>query len=516
MSGLLLQIGATKLVVSVVLAGITWIVHRRVGRPAVSHTLWLLVLVTLLVPAVVSLPVLPAQPDVVIGMSATGSAEVVLAEGTFDSARGARFGTIAGPGVAIAWLLGTMGLLTWSLLQTVRFQRRLTSASRPAPRHLQREAAAIGHDLGLVRIPEVLTTGAHITPMVWWIGGRVRVLVPSFLLTELSRDELHAILAHELAHVRRRDHLVRWLEWLACAVFWWKPVAWWGRHQLRIAEESCCDRLALDAGRSSPGTYANALLRVVANASQSSGFPPPLPATAAGGVGSSQVLERRLRMIISTDTRSPAPRLRAFTWGAVLCVLPFGLIYCDRATTPVADEEEAAPEAKTLENPGETFAGDLTDILTRREEDIHRSIQEKVESGALDEYRGGLLSAYVSGAKAGLLIHYEGRDLSDEEKQAVADRLTASAARVNLAPGAAMVNATVFRELLMHQLVTEILARDAEFIRNFRKVQLLRVPRPPLPLIVREKPPSSNPDPREAAGSSSGPQEAAATLMTEP
>ena len=88
MSGLLLQIGATKLVVSVVLAGAAWIVHRRVGRPAVSHPLWLLVLVTLLVPAVVSLPVLPAQPDVVTGMSATGSAEVALAEGTFDSARG--------------------------------------------------------------------------------------------------------------------------------------------------------------------------------------------------------------------------------------------------------------------------------------------------------------------------------------------------------------------------------------------------------------------------------------------
>ena len=514
MSGLVLQIGATKLVVSVVLAGTVWMVHRRVGSPAVSHPLWLLVLVTLLVPAVVSLPVLPAEPDVVIGTSTTGSAEVALAEGDFDSARGARFGNIAGPGVAIAWLLGTMGLLTWSLLQTVRFQRSLTRASWPAPGHLQREAAAIGHDLGLARIPQVLTTGAHVTPMVWWVGRRVKVLVPTFLLTELSRDELHAILAHELAHVRRRDHLVRWLEWLACAVFWWNPVAWWARRQLRIAEESCCDRLALDAGSSGPGIYANALLRVVANASQSPGFRPPLPASAAGGVGRSQVLERRLRMIISTDTRSPAPRrLRFATWGAVLCALPFGLIYCDKAATPV--EDEPPPEAEMLEDPGETIASDLADILTRREEDIHRSILERVESGALDEHRGGLLSAYVSGAKAGLLIHYEGRDLSDDEKQAVADRLTASAERVNPAPGAALEDAAVFRELLVDQLTTEILAMEAEFIRNFRKVQLLRVPRPHFPIIVREKPPSSNPDPRETVGSNPGPREAAGTLMAE-
>ena len=502
MSGLVLQIGATKLIVSVVLAGAAWIVHRRVGSPAVSHPLWLLVLVTLLVPAVVSLPVLPAEPDVVIGTPATGSAEVALAEGDFDSARGARFGAIAGPGVAIAWLLGTMGLLTWSLLQTVRFQRRLTSASWPASGHMQREAAAIGHDLGLARIPQVLTTGAHVTPMVWWVGGRVRVLVPTFLLSELSRDELHAILAYELAHVRRRDHLVRWLEWLACAVFWWNPVAWWARRQLRIAEESCCDRLALDAGSSSPGIYANALLRVVANASQSPGFRPPLPASAAGGVGCSRILERRLRMIISTDTRSTAPRrLHALTWGAVLCVLPFGLVYCDKAATPVADEDEAPPEAETLDSAAETLAGDLAEILTRREEDIHRSIQAKVDSGALDEHRGGLLSAYVSGAKAGLLIHYEGRDLSDDEKQAVADRLTASAERVNPAAGAAMEDATAFRELLMDQLATELLAMEAEFIRNFHKVQLLRVPRPPFPVLkFREKPPSSNPGPQETAG----------------
>ncbi|MCY4571395.1 MAG: hypothetical protein OXF01_01235, partial [Gemmatimonadetes bacterium] len=61
MTGLLLQIGATKLAVSVVLAGVVWVIHRRVDRPAVSYPLWLLVLVTLLVPAVVSLPVLPAE-----------------------------------------------------------------------------------------------------------------------------------------------------------------------------------------------------------------------------------------------------------------------------------------------------------------------------------------------------------------------------------------------------------------------------------------------------------------------
>ena len=225
MIGLLIQIGATKLAVSVVLASAVWVVHRRVGRPAISYPLWLLVLVSLLVPAVVSLPVLPAEPTVPVAAPVISSPEVGPAGPVSVRSTGPGLGTFTQPALAVVWLLGTAGLFGWTLLQTARFQCTLARASRPAPARLQREAAAIGHDLALARIPEVHTTGARVTPMVWWTGGKVRVLVPAFLLTELSRDEVHAILAHELAHVRRRDHVVRWLEWLACAAFWWNPVA---------------------------------------------------------------------------------------------------------------------------------------------------------------------------------------------------------------------------------------------------------------------------------------------------
>ena len=114
MSELLLRIGATKLAVSVVLAAVVWVVHRRVGRPAVSHSLWVVVLVTLLVPAVVSLPVLPAEPDLGVVTPDIGSAHAVLAEGTSDPSPKQPLGAFAGPGLAIAWLLGTIGLVGWS------------------------------------------------------------------------------------------------------------------------------------------------------------------------------------------------------------------------------------------------------------------------------------------------------------------------------------------------------------------------------------------------------------------
>ena len=470
MTGLLLQIGATKLAVSVVLAGAAWVVCGRVGGPAVAHRMWLLVLVVLLVPAVVSLPVLPGVPREVVGAADVASGEVGLAERSVDRSRGAVLGALTGPGVAIAWLLGAIGLLGWSLARMAHFRRTLARASRPAAAGLQREAAAIGRQLGLARIPEVRTTDARVTPMVWWTGGEVRVLVPAWVLADLTRDETRAILAHELAHVRRRDHLVRWLEWLACSVFWWNPVAWWARRRLRIAEEACCDRLALDAAGSPPRTYANALLRVVANASRPAGFHPPLPASTVVGVGSTKTIERRLRMIVSTDTRSPTPRpVRAATWVAVLCALPFGLVYCDR---PSAVQEEAATETEALESAEETFDGDLADILTRYEEGIHRKIRERVKAGDLDEHAGRVLSAYVSGAKAGLLVRHMDRNLSVEEKKRAAEELTESADWDELDSHAA---ATTVGELILKQAAGDLA----------RLVRMPEIVRPHMPVIWR-------------------------------
>ena len=477
MTGLLLQIGATKLLVSVVLAGAVWMVHRRVDRPAISYPLWLLVLVALLVPAVVSLPVLPAELAVPLTIPGVGASEVVSAEGTSYQSTGPPPGALAPPVLAILWLLGTAGFLGWTLVRTIHFRHTLAKASRQAPASLQRQAAAIGRDLGLTRIPEIHTTNARVLPMVWWTGGKVRVLIPAFLLTDLSREELRAILTHELAHVRRRDHLVRWLEWLVCSAFWWNPVAWWARNQLRIAEESCCDQLVLATARSCPRTYANALLRVITSTSAPPGFRPPLPASAAAGTGRTRELERRLRMIVSTDTRAPAPRwLRAATWVALLCALPFGLVYCDRPEAPTATDAELVVLDAPQESP-EPADTDLEELLSSREEEINQDILQEVEAGALSAAQGGVLSVYVAGAKAGLLISFEGRDLSEAEKQAVADRLSESVNRKKQPD-------RIADSLMTREFIQAVTKDQVEILLRASRL-LERVNRPVPPIIRR-------------------------------
>ena len=360
MVDVLLQIGIAKLLVSCILAGLAIVVQRRVGHPAFIHRLWLLVLVALLLPAVVAIPVLPGSA----GAAAVGVDAVVLppdatAQGPANPVTSplvepgtpvaARITDDAKAGLVIMWLLGTALLLGWTLFRVLRFRHWLLRTSQPAPQELRDEVSAIGRELGLTRTPAVHTTSARVSPMVCWAGGRVRIVVPSFLLRSLERHELRAMLAHELAHVRRRDHLVRWIEWLACSAFWWNPVAWWARREVRAAEEASCDALGAAALECSPRDYARSLLRVVDLLSRPP--TPPIPAFASGAANcrSPQALERRIRVLTSAKSTVQSPRwVRRASTAAAVCILPLGLVYCGFADQPMPTAPKEAAELVTL------------------------------------------------------------------------------------------------------------------------------------------------------------------------
>ncbi|MDE2874399.1 MAG: M56 family metallopeptidase [Gemmatimonadota bacterium] len=356
MIDILLQIGATKLALAIALAGTVWMVQRRVKRPASVHALWLMVLGAMLVPAVVPLRVLPeegaveivgqsevaGQPSVVplrpppedVAGEVAGRSEVdppvVVAEAEVSGDGMAPWGWLTQkrkPLAVLLWLLGSAGFLAWIVGRTVRFHRMLTGAARPAPQ-LQRLVAEIGGTLGLPRVPGVYTTDARLRPLVWWAGGRVRVLIPSVFLDELDERELRAVLAHELAHVRRRDYLVRGVELLACSAYWWNPVVWWAKRRMRSAEESSCDVLAVSASRLTRDRYARSLLRVVEI--MSAGPIPRAPALASTADSSmdSRRLEKRLRTVLVPPPASPAPgRIRVAGSVALAFGVSLGLLY---------------------------------------------------------------------------------------------------------------------------------------------------------------------------------------------
>ena len=348
MTDLILQIGASKLAVSVVLAGLAWALTRRFGRPALSHTLWLLLLVALLAPPLISIPVFAPRTELTFPVAAglpSGSQPTPSLAVSLASWLSGLWKT----GLVLLWLFGTATVVTWSLLRTFRLHRYLMRASEVAAPGVQLMAGEIAGTLGLRSAPPIYTTQAHVSPMVWWGGNRQRVLIPATLAAGLKSEELRCILAHELAHVRRRDHLVRWLEWLACSAFWWNPVAWRARRELRAAQEVCCDALASSSIPVEPRVYAGSLLRTVEFMSTSSALRlPAFISTAADGQSASP-LEERIRMIVRNKP-TPLPRwLRGAFQLAAVCMLLAGLVYCtddaeltsaDAALTPAVGEPQ--------------------------------------------------------------------------------------------------------------------------------------------------------------------------------
>ena len=145
--------------------------------------------------------------------------------------------------------------------------------------------------------------------MVWVpLAGPPHLVLPEELWGRLDAAQQDAVLAHELAHLKRRDHWVRRLEALACGLYWWDPVAWWARREVERAEERCCDAWVLWALPTAAGAYAEAL---VMTAVYLSGLRQPLP-LGASGVGRLSPLKGRLQMILSDPTtvsvKRTAPR----------------------------------------------------------------------------------------------------------------------------------------------------------------------------------------------------------------
>jgi len=338
MAETLLQFAASNLVIALPLAFVAWAVQHFGKRPELAHLLWLVVLVKLVTPPVVSLPVslsvveplpaaIPSTPagaadDAahVAGMAAVESlrADPARAQGS----GGASLGALTDWPTAVVglWLVGSALVLVFSLTRAVCFDRLLRATSTRAGPALQDAAARIAGRLGVVRQPDVLTTAATISPMVWCLGGRARIFIPQRLVDKMSDAELASILTHEIGHVGRGDHLVRWLEWLACIALWWNPVAWWARRNLRICEEICCDAFVLSKTETSRDAYARALVNATELLAGPTIRPPRLASRANGGS-----MERRITMVLSGRSIRETPRwLKGAVLAAAALIAPLG------------------------------------------------------------------------------------------------------------------------------------------------------------------------------------------------
>ncbi len=209
----------------------------------------------------------------------------------------------------VLWLIGTIAFSLRFFLGVHRFQSYWMRNRKEAPAWLVREVRQVAGELRIPP-PRVEMVRGLTSPMVWcW--NRPHLLWPSEL-TELSPEARRAVVFHELAHIRRKDHWVRRLESLAGMLHWWNPVFWITRRQLRTNAEFACDAWATQ--NTDKRVFAEALLSVCAFNPQRR----PAPAVAAVSE-SRRDLEERLTMILKG---SPSGRLRfrtKFLFALVAC-----------------------------------------------------------------------------------------------------------------------------------------------------------------------------------------------------
>jgi beta-lactamase regulating signal transducer with metallopeptidase domain len=95
--------------------------------------------------------------------------------------------------------------------------------------------------------------------VVGWL--RPTILLPAAALAGLDMAQLEAILAHELAHIRRHDYLVNMLQTIVETLLFYHPAVWWVSSRMRHERELCCDDLAVRHCGDAIG-YARALTRL--------------------------------------------------------------------------------------------------------------------------------------------------------------------------------------------------------------------------------------------------------------
>jgi hypothetical protein len=205
---------------------------------------------------------------------------------------------------------------------------------------LQRQADLLAKRFGLSRSPQIRLVNASLPPMLWVMQRSPVIFLPRTLVDRLSPEQLLTVLAHELAHYRRHDHWVRWLEVLVVGLYWWHPVAWIARRQLKRAEEECCDAWVLWVLPEAAAVYARTILETV-DFLTADHHPSPV---LASGLGPVHVLERRFKMILHTR---PAHR------GGFLakCALMFLALVALPLSAGAQREPAATETAPTAEAP---------------------------------------------------------------------------------------------------------------------------------------------------------------------
>ncbi len=294
------------------------------------------------------------------------------------------------PIVVSVWLAGVLALsarLFGGWWQTHVLRRRGVS---DAPATLQEQLVRAAQRLGVARpVRLVVSTLAEVPGALGWL--RPMILLPVSAVTGLPPRQLEAVLAHELAHIRRYDYLVNFVQSVIEVLLFYHPAVWWLSGRVRVEREQCCDDLAVGASGD-----ALSLARALARLEELRARPAALAVAAGGGT-----LLPRIRRLLAAPA-VPGPRPAGWWAGVVVAALAAGVgtqaLRAQFAQQGRADSAASQPGPTALgevvyeaippqTQPGDTVTGLVVDVDGRPVEGaavraIHRDDEDGEPSHA--------------------------------------------------------------------------------------------------------------------------------------
>lgn len=241
---------------------------------------------------------------------ATTPAPTVVRRGWIDlptpAATGVFFRTVWLSGAALS-----LAVFLWRVRRVDRLVRR----SKQPDAALRERVRQVAERLG-VRMPELRAFPGVGTPMIWGLGRPV-MLWPEGI--SCGEEGSAGLMAHELAHLRRRDHWIACVQVFASALLWWHPLARLATRRIERYAELACDAWAVKAVDGRRRDYAEAIIGVVERLGEARR---PALALAASGAGQGALVERLWVVMAARATARGSRTILAAAVAMVALLLP--------------------------------------------------------------------------------------------------------------------------------------------------------------------------------------------------
>ena len=315
------------------------------------------------------------------------------------------------------WLAGALFMLC-RLARSFGQVHHLKQKSRDPSGEVQLLIAHIAQRCGLRKPLRVLVNDTLSSAAVMGMLKPV-LFIPATMITGLSQAQLKAVIAHEIAHIRRFDPVVNFCQSLIEAILFFNPaVAWIGR-QIRMEREACCDAFGVTA-TGDESLYLDTLA-LWAEKMKSQKSPAPVGALAFADRRASTLLDRVRRVLfpdfVPAARFSPVSTIFLFAIGLVLLAsLWQGTMLAVQVADKLLPHEQVVAELTETRNEyeGEPFsptqASEEPKPMTvkfqvKTEDDKPTTCKLRLDYDNFNSRTGGTLQAYGGAIKPGKTEH---------------------------------------------------------------------------------------------------------------